>query len=373
MQRQRPLSAEFVVFYCVKKNQTFAGKVRDTGGRCHVRWISLWFTVGGYMTCVPAIATALAFHSTARHKTNPRQSSIARTGKARGRVGSSVLSWLILILVANLWTTLAHATTCTTGPNIVFEPDNSSFMAYNLPTAEVDSALDYVAGEFCQLFTNTAVSLTIPVTAATTDPNTGAPITLGHNDTPADDGVQYSFVQAALQKNYSAHMNDLGQLELTNLTNLKSTLNPDTPFSLTAAEEEALGLPVGTSGSSLFFNPMVQYTFDPKNRSVSGKMDFIGVIEHELTEALGRVAGLNAGKNGENDLTLLDLFRFKGPGQRSFNNTTEQMGAYFSLHNGNTMPKFFNVIPRSLHGQIWVTGKVNRLPRMLSMPRQRPD
>ena len=55
------------------------------------------------------------------------------------------------------------------------------------------------------------------------------------------------------------------------------------------------------------------YTFSPTNPAVTGDYDFIGVAEHELSEVMGRIPGLN--QNGF--YTLNDLFRYTAPGTRS--------------------------------------------------------
>jgi hypothetical protein len=86
------------------------------------------------------------------------------------------------------------------------------------------------------------------------------------------------------------------------------------------------------------FATNVNYTFDPNNRAVSGKFDFIGVAEHELSEVMGRsTLGLNGG------YFPYDLFRFITNDTRSFDpNATD---VYFSVDNGVTALQFFNSDP----------------------------
>src|SRR5262249_13803604 len=72
------------------------------------------------------------------------------------------------------------------------------------------------------------------------------------------------------------------------------------------------------------------YTFDPNNRAVAGKYDFIGVAEHELTELMGRVVRVNSTSNGWRPL---DLYRFTSSG-RSF--SANDANVYFSI-NGTTL------------------------------------
>ena len=63
------------------------------------------------------------------------------------------------------------------------------------------------------------------------------------------------------------------------------------------------------------------FTYDPTNRSVAGEYDAIGVLEHEISEAIGRIGylGTQTFQNGGNTYTLyspLDLFRFDSSGNR---------------------------------------------------------
>jgi len=120
------------------------------------------------------------------------------------------------------------------------------------------------------------------------------------------------------------------------------------------AQVKVLGLPFASPNDSTLdgeidFASTVNYTFDPTNRAVGGKYDFIAVAEHEISEVLGRIPGLNIGGGG---YLPYDLFRFTGNGVRSFNTT--DTGVYFSTDNGATALKFFNSSP-SGDLQDWAT------------------
>ncbi|HWD94397.1 MAG TPA: NF038122 family metalloprotease [Verrucomicrobiae bacterium] len=82
------------------------------------------------------------------------------------------------------------------------------------------------------------------------------------------------------------------------------------------------------------FATNVTYTFDPNNRSVPGKIDFIGVAEHEISEVLGRCSF-----SLQSYYVPYDLFRFTNNGARSFD--PGATNAYFSVNNGATALKFF--------------------------------
>jgi hypothetical protein len=108
-----------------------------------------------------------------------------------------------------------------------------------------------------------------------------------------------------------------------------------------ALESAGANLGVNANGTSqdgsIGFATGTAYTFDPNNRSVPGKFDFIGVAEHELTEIMGRSTLLLDPGQG---YFPYDLFRFTSSGVRSFD--PDDTGVYFSVNNGVTALKFYN-------------------------------
>lgn len=87
---------------------------------------------------------------------------------------------------------------------------------------------------------------------------------------------------------------------------------------------------VGLSSSSTF-----AFTYNPNDRAVSGEYDAIGVLEHEISEAMGRVAYY---PDDEGLYSPLDLFRYTSAGTLA----TDATAAYFSIDGGNTNLDAFN-------------------------------
>jgi hypothetical protein len=66
-------------------------------------------------------------------------------------------------------------------------------------------------------------------------------------------------------------------------------------YKLSRAESRALGLMAGDGAGldgSVGFNSGEAYTFDPNHRALPGKVDFIGVAEHEISEVMGRFGSI---------------------------------------------------------------------------------
>lgn len=104
-----------------------------------------------------------------------------------------------------------------------------------------------------------------------------------------------------------------------------------------------------TTDGSVGFATNVSYTFDPTNRAVAGKHDFIGVALHEMTEVMGRcTVGLAA------NFVPYDLFRFTNSGARSFD--VNATNAYFSVDNGVTTLRLFYTNQNLGDIQDWKSG-----------------
>ena len=96
--------------------------------------------------------------------------------------------------------------------------------------------------------------------------------------------------------------------------------------------------PVNQAQGAIGMDSTSPFTFDPFHRAVAGDFDATGVMEHEVSEVLGRIAGGGVMMNNVPQFSPLDLFRYTGPGQIA---TTPETAA-FSINGGQTLLQSFN-------------------------------
>jgi len=115
-------------------------------------------------------------------------------------------------------------------------------------------------------------------------------------------------------------------------------------FRLSLPEAQAWGLysSAGTPDGvyDITLNSNLNWTFDPNNRNVAGAYDAVGVIEHEISEIMGRVGSLGGTTftKTPNVFTPLDLFRYDSAGHRQLSPGP----GWFSIDGGHTLLKQFN-------------------------------
>ena len=196
--------------------------------------------------------------------------------------------------------------------------------------AAASAAFDYAAGQIMALYSD-PVQINI-ILAATTDPTV-----LGQSNAPLVGTFTYDQIRTLLINDNTAHPSPDG----TTSTAALPAVNPYacTTFLVSRGLAKALGnIPSDATNDGTFtFGTTHAYTYEPANRAVPGRFDFIGVALHEITEIMGRVARLNQTGNCNRPY---DVFRFLGAGTQSLIFTDSNV--YFSVNGGVTNLKNFN-------------------------------
>lgn len=181
------------------------------------------------------------------------------------------------------------------------------------------AALSYVAGVLDALITN---PITVNINVGW---NEIGGVTLGSGDVSEGGplggiNMSYANLVAALTANAR---NPAARQELASLPAIAPSQIGS--YYIAPAQEKAWGLlsPTATSADGeIGFSSAYSYSFDPNNQSAPGMFGFIGLAEHEIAHALGRI-------NTDGPLELVD---YAAPGVLATPNT----GGYFSLDGGKT-------------------------------------
>jgi len=245
------------------------------------------------------------------------------------RAQRALLAILALMLVA---VRTASALTI----NLTF--NDANLAAAGLSPADITAmkaACNSAATQFTSRYTD-PINVNINVTAS---PGTSD---LGSSTTPFDTVDTYNNLRAAFAAD-SKSADDATTVGSGG--SLRSGTDPIATahmYNVTRAQAKVLGLRTDDMQNDGTFNfgGGQKWTYDPNNRNVAGKFDFIGVAMHEYSEIMGRnsIMGDTLG-TGTPNYVAFDLFHYTGAGARGLNNGP---GRSFSFNNGTTLLIAFN-------------------------------
>lgn len=205
--------------------------------------------------------------------------------------------------------------------------------------SSIQSALNVVTNTYHVLFTN---SCTVNFTCywGAVGPFS-AGVSLGENECQEMGTFTYAQITNALRaaRNSLADSNSVASLPAGDPVATNKWWVPRIQVKLLPSLASIAGISANDTinDGSVSFASDVPFTFSPTNRLVPGKVDFIGVAEHEISEMMGRTFGLNQYNGGV--YLPYDLFRFTNVNARCFD--INASGVYFSVNNGTNVVKWF--------------------------------
>jgi hypothetical protein len=218
--------------------------------------------------------------------------------------------------------------------NITITPIWDSTITSNPNSAQIQSTINQAIG-FYQ--SNITTNITVSIRFQAMSSGLGSSSTYFAN-------VSYSTWRAALA-GVASSANDATALAGLPVQST-NPVNGSTLVSATTANWRALGInvnpPSGQPDSTISLNFGIMNLSRPG--ASSSNYDLMAVVMHEINEALGNGSALNGLANGAaaptGSVWPMDMFRYDGAGNRSFN-TTLASTAFFSI-NGTTNLVGFN-------------------------------
>lgn len=219
--------------------------------------------------------------------------------------------------------------------NLSYDSD-ATFTAAGLTPADITAmkaANTYAAQQLTSRF-NDNINVNIMITAV---PGTS---TLGESSSSVISVNNYGTLRAAMVTD-SKTADDATSLGAGGSVPGADPIVGNHSYLVTVAQAKALGLRADdavTVDGTFTFGGGHQFTYDPNNRALPGKIDFIGTALHEFTEIMGRIGNMGDGTPAP-EFQQMDLFSYAGAGMRGLN---KGPGRSFSIDNGTTLLKAFN-------------------------------
>ena len=213
--------------------------------------------------------------------------------------------------------------------NNTWDPSINTYLrASDVP--KFQAAVIYAEQQFQNVFTD-AITINLTFTVRRGTGTLGASVTTFQPTTYAE--VKSSLTASAVSP-----------ADFSSVANLPAS-DPGGPggWSLPSAEAKALGLLAANDpgmDGTIYFGGGNPYTYDPANRKVVGKYDFIGIALHEISEVMGRNSNLDTVPVGA---APYDLFRYTARGALSMD--PNAVNVYFSADGGATALNYFNFDP----------------------------
>ncbi|MFN2622814.1 MAG: NF038122 family metalloprotease [Chthoniobacterales bacterium] len=221
--------------------------------------------------------------------------------------------------------------------NLTFDPD-ANFTTAGLNTTDIanmKAACTYAANQFTSRYSD-PINVNIKVTASPGTSDFGSSIAFF---IPVDtyNNLRASFAADSKTGDDATTVGAGGSLPAG-----ADPIATAHQYNVTRAQAKALGYrPDDMQNDGTFnFGGGHPWTYDPNNRNVTGKFDFIGVAMHEYSEIMGRTSSMgDTLGTGTPNYVAFDLFHYTGAGTRGLSNGA---GRSFSFDNGTTLLIAFN-------------------------------